>query len=61
MRRPKKMETEMNLSFITRYFRTRSVYWNVVRELSEYSDRELHDIGIDRAEIPRIALEASRG
>ncbi len=55
------METEMNLSFITRYFRTRRVYWNVVRELSEYSDRELHDIGIDRAEIPRIALEAARG
>jgi uncharacterized protein YjiS (DUF1127 family) len=55
------METEMNLSFITRYFRTRNVYWNVVRELNEYTDRELHDIGIDRAEIPRIALEASRG
>lgn len=55
------METMMNLSFITKYFRTRSVYWNVVRELSGYSDRELHDIGIDRAEISRIALEASRG
>ncbi len=55
------METAMNLGFITRYFRTRSVYWKTVRELSEYSDRELHDIGIDRAEIPRIALEASRG
>ncbi|MGO9740842.1 MAG: DUF1127 domain-containing protein [Roseiarcus sp.] len=51
----------MDLSFIVRFFRARHVYWNVVRELSEYSDRELHDIGIDRADIPRIALEASRG
>lgn len=51
----------MNLSFIARFFRQRAVYWNVMRELSEYTDRELHDIGIDRAEIPRIALEASRG
>ena len=51
----------MDLSFITRYFRARQVYWNVMRELSEYTDRELHDIGVDRADIPRIALEASRG
>ena len=55
------METAMNLSFITKYFRARNLYWKTVRELSEYSDRELHDIGIDRAEISRIALEASRG
>jgi uncharacterized protein YjiS (DUF1127 family) len=55
------METTMDLSFITRYFRSRQVYWNVVRELSEYTDRELQDIGIDRADIPRIALEASHG
>ena len=57
----KAMETTMDLSFITRYFRSRQVYWNVVRELSEYTDRELQDIGIDRADIPRIALEASHG
>jgi len=50
----------MDLSFITRFFRARQVYWNTVRELSEFNDRELHDIGIDRADIPRIAMEASR-
>jgi uncharacterized protein YjiS (DUF1127 family) len=51
----------MDLSFIKRFFRARQVYWSVMRELSEYTDRELHDIGIDRADIPRIAFEASRG
>jgi uncharacterized protein YjiS (DUF1127 family) len=32
----------------------------VVQELSGYSDRELHDIGIDRADIHEIARLASR-
>jgi len=50
----------MNLSFVSRYFRARNVYWNVVRELSTYTDRELHDIGIDRSDIPNIAAEAAK-
>ena len=40
---------------ITRFLRTRRVYWNVLQELSAYTDRELHDIGIDRADIYQIA------
>ena len=50
----------MNLKSIHRFFRARQVYWNVVRELSAYSDRELHDIGIDRADISQIAEEAAK-
>jgi uncharacterized protein YjiS (DUF1127 family) len=49
----------MNFSFFKRYFRARNVYWNVVRELSCYTDRELHDIGIDRADIREIATTAA--
>jgi uncharacterized protein YjiS (DUF1127 family) len=55
------METAMNLSFVRRFFRTRQIYWSVIRELSAYTDRELHDIGIDRADIEHIAREAARG
>lgn len=50
----------MDLSFFRRYFHARHVYWNVVRELSTYSDRELHDLGIDRADIEQIARAASK-
>lgn len=53
------MEQTMNLNFFRRYFHARSVYWNVVRELSYYTDRELHDLGIDRADIPGIAKTAA--
>ena len=49
----------MGLTFLRRYLRARSVYWNVVKELSYYSDRELHDLGIDRADIPEIAQAAA--
>ena len=49
----------MTFSFLRRYFRSRNVYWNVVRELSCYSDRELHDLGIDRGDIPGIADAAA--
>jgi uncharacterized protein YjiS (DUF1127 family) len=49
----------MDFSFFRRYFHARHVYWSVVRELSAYSDRELHDIGIDRADIEAIAHEAA--
>jgi len=51
----------MDLSFITRFFRARQVYWSVLRELSAYTDRELHDLGIDRADIEQIAYQASKG
>jgi uncharacterized protein YjiS (DUF1127 family) len=54
------LETTMDLSFFRRYFHARHVYWNVVRELSTYSDRELHDLGIDRADIEQIARAASK-
>ncbi len=49
----------MKFNDLRRFFRSRNVYWNVVRELSYYSDRELHDLGIDRADIPEIAKAAA--
>jgi uncharacterized protein YjiS (DUF1127 family) len=45
---------------LTRFLRARRVYWSVLQELSAYTDRELHDIGIDRADIHEIARLASR-
>ena len=48
------------LSSLTRLFRARRTYWNIVRELSNYTDRELQDIGIDRADIHSIARLASQ-
>jgi uncharacterized protein YjiS (DUF1127 family) len=48
------------MKMFTRFLRTRRVYWNVLQELSRYTDRELHDIGIDRADIHEIARLASR-
>ena len=54
------LEIDMDLSFFRRYFRARNVYWSVVRELSEYTDRELHDLGIDRGDIDNIAREAAK-
>ena len=51
----------MRLFSLTRFLRARRTYWSVVQELSDYSDRELHDIGIDRADIYHIAREASLG
>ena len=50
----------MKMFSLTRFLRTRRVYWTVVQELSNYTDRELHDIGIDRIDIPEIARLASR-
>ena len=43
----------------TRLLRARRMYWSVVQELSHYTDRELHDIGIDRADIYNIARLAA--
>jgi uncharacterized protein YjiS (DUF1127 family) len=51
----------MTFSFLTRFLEERRRYWNVMHELSHYTDRELQDIGIDRADIPHIARQAARG
>ncbi|THD48162.1 MAG: DUF1127 domain-containing protein [Bradyrhizobium sp.] len=51
----------MNFDFILRYIRDRRTYWATVRELSAYTDRELRDIGIDRADIEHIARQAAQG
>ncbi len=50
----------MKLFSVARFLRARRTYWSVIQELSNYSDRELHDIGIDRADIREIARLASR-
>lgn len=53
-------ETAMKLFSLPRFLRARRTYWSVVQELSRYTDRELHDIGIDRADIHAIARMASQ-
>jgi uncharacterized protein YjiS (DUF1127 family) len=55
-----KKETAMKKFSLTRFLRARRVYWSVLQELTNYSDRELHDIGIDRADIHEIARLASQ-
>ena len=52
-------ETAIMLLSLMRFLRARRTYWSVVQELSGYTDRELHDIGIDRADIHEIARTAS--
>jgi uncharacterized protein YjiS (DUF1127 family) len=49
----------MKMLSLTRFFRRRSTYRTVLQELSRYSDHELHDIGIDRADIYAIARQMS--
>jgi uncharacterized protein YjiS (DUF1127 family) len=44
---------------LARYFRRRRAYWTIFQELSRYSNQELHDIGIDAADIPAIARRAA--
>jgi len=56
----KQQETAIMMFSLMRFWRARRTYWSVVQELSDYSDRELHDIGIDRADIHEIARLASR-
>jgi uncharacterized protein YjiS (DUF1127 family) len=50
----------MKLFSLTRFLRARRTYMNLLQELSSCSDRELHDIGIDRANIREIARRASQ-
>jgi len=45
--------------FVARYQRWRR-YRQTVRELESLSTRELGDLGIIRADIPRVARDASR-
>ena len=49
----------LTINFL-RLLRERRTYLSVLRELSQYTDRELHDIGIDRADIRDIARLAAR-
>jgi len=49
----------MKLFSLARFLRARRTYRSVVYELSNYSDRELHDIGIDRVDIQAIARKAA--
>ena len=53
-------ETVKMLFNMMRFFRERRTYWSVVQELSTYTNRELHDIGIDRADIHAIARLAAK-
>jgi len=53
-------ETVTMFSNLVRFFRERKTYWSVVNELSTYSDRELHDLGIDRADVHSIAQLAAK-
>lgn len=48
--------TTMNL---TRSFNNWRKYRQTVSELGRMSSRELHDLGIDRADIHRVAREAT--
>jgi len=50
----------MKMFSLARFLRTRRTYWSVLQELSRYTDRELLDIGIDRADIHEIARLAAR-
>ena len=49
----------MKILSLGRFFRRRRTYRTVLQELSGYSDHELHDIGIDRADIHEIARRMS--
>ena len=58
--RSEKGVTAMKMFSLARFLRTRRTYWSVLQELSRYTDRELHDISIDRADIDEIARLAAR-
>jgi uncharacterized protein YjiS (DUF1127 family) len=51
---PEVKETTMLLSLI-RMFQAFRDYQRNVAELSQLTDRELSDIGLDRSDIPRVA------
>lgn len=39
----------------------RAIYTQTVRELNALTDRDLHDLGLARADVPSIAREAAYG
>lgn len=47
------------MNTILKFFRKRKAYLNTVRELSKLSDRDLHDIGLGRCDIRRLALDVA--
>jgi uncharacterized protein YjiS (DUF1127 family) len=49
----------MKMHSLARFWRRCRIYRTVLQELSGYSDHELHDIGIDRADIHAIARQMS--
>jgi uncharacterized protein YjiS (DUF1127 family) len=49
----------MDFSFFQRYLRSRRAYRQVIRELSNSSDRDLLELRIDRADIETIARAAA--
>jgi uncharacterized protein YjiS (DUF1127 family) len=53
------MEFPMKILSLARFFRRRRTYRTALQELSGYSDHELHDIGIDRADIHEMARRMS--
>ncbi len=58
--RSHEMEPIMQMLSLARFFRRRRTYRTVLKELSSYSTHELHDIGIDRADIHTIARQMSQ-
>lgn len=48
-------------ALVKRTLHRRRVYMTTVRELMALSNRELADLGIHRADIARIAMEAACG
>jgi uncharacterized protein YjiS (DUF1127 family) len=49
----------MTVLSLARFLRRRRTYRTILLELSGYSDHELHDIGVDRADIYAIARRVS--
>jgi uncharacterized protein YjiS (DUF1127 family) len=48
----------MEFSFLKRLLAERRVYRRVVQELSNYTDRELRDLGVARVDIAEVARQA---
>lgn len=49
----------MLLSQIVRFLKQWKRYNSNLRELSQLGDRELHDLGISRSDIPRVAWDGA--
>ena len=48
----------MSIKTITNWFESWMRYRAAVRELSQLSDRELHDLGMQRTEIDMVARQS---